>query len=77
MLATALKGAAPSMKKFFFQQMSTRAVKNLEEAMASRGPVRLKEVDEAQTRIVSLAKELASKGEITIGKNRAEDELIY
>ena len=76
-LATALKGAAPSMKKFFFQQMSSRAVKNLEEAMASRGPVRLKEVDEAQTRIVSLAKELASKGEITIAKNRAEDELIY
>lgn len=76
-LATALKGAAPSMKKFFFQQMSSRAVKNLEEAMASRGPVRLKEVDEAQMRIVGLAKELASKGEITIGKNRAEDELIY
>jgi flagellar motor switch protein FliG len=34
-------------------------------------------VDEAQTRIVSLAKELAAKGEITIAKNRAEDELIY
>lgn len=76
-LATAIKGAAPSMKKFFFQQMSSRAVKNLEEAMSSRGPVRLKEVDEAQTRIVALAKELAAKGEITIGKNRAEDELIY
>lgn len=76
-LATALKGSAPAMKKFFFQQMSSRAVKNLEEAMASRGPVRLKEVDEAQTRIVVLAKELAGKGEITIGKNRAEDELIY
>ena len=76
-LATALKGAAPAMKKFFFQQMSSRAVKNLEEAMGSRGPVRLKEVDEAQSRIVGLAKELAAKGELTIGKNRAEDELIY
>ncbi len=76
-LAIALKGAAPAMKKFFFQQMSTRAAKNMEELMLGRGPVRLKEVDEAQTRIVMLAKELASKGEITIGKNRAEDELIY
>lgn len=76
-LAVALKGAAPAMKKFFFQQMSTRAAKNMEELMQSRGPIRLKEVDEAQTRIVMLAKELASKGEITIGKNRAEDELIY
>lgn len=76
-LAVALKGAAPGIKKFFFQQMSTRAAKNMEELILSRGPVRLKEVDEAQTRIVMLAKELAGKGEITIGKNRAEDELIY
>ena len=76
-LALALKGAAPSMKKFFFSQMSARATKNMEDLMQSRGPVRLKEVDEAQTKIVLLAKDLAGKGEITIGKNRAEDELIY
>ncbi|KAF0229598.1 MAG: flagellar motor switch protein [Beijerinckiaceae bacterium] len=76
-LAIALKGSAPSMKKFFLSQMSTRASKNMEDLMAGRGPVRLKEVDEAQTKIVLLAKELAAKGEITIGKNRAEDELIY
>lgn len=76
-LAVALKGAVPAMKKFFLQQMSTRAGKNMEDLMASRGPVRLKEVDEAQTKIVLLAKDLSAKGEITIGKNRAEDELIY
>lgn len=76
-LAVALKGAVPSIKKFFMQQMSTRAAKNMDELMQSRGPVRLKEVDEAQGKIVILAKELAAKGEITIGKNRAEDELIY
>lgn len=76
-LAIALKGAAPAMKKFFFSQMSTRAGKNMEDLMQGRGPVRLKEVDDAQTKIVILAKELAAKGEITIGKNRAEDELIY
>jgi flagellar motor switch protein FliG len=76
-LSVALKGAPPSIKKFFLTQMSTRAAKNMEDQMASRGPVRLKEVDEAQMKIVMLAKELAAKGEITIGKNRAEDELIY
>jgi len=76
-LAVALKGAAPSIKKFFMGQMSTRAAKNMEDLMQSRGPVRLKEVDEAQTKIVILAKDLAAKGEITITKNRAEDELIY
>ncbi|MCA1952878.1 MAG: flagellar motor switch protein FliG [Hyphomicrobiales bacterium] len=77
LLAVALKGAPPAIKKFFFSQMSTRAARNMEELMQSRGPVRLKEVDDAQTKIVMLAKELASRGEITIGKNRAEDELIY
>jgi flagellar motor switch protein FliG len=39
--------------------------------------VRLKEVDEAQNQIVKLAKDLAAKREIVLGKNRAEDELIY
>jgi flagellar motor switch protein FliG len=76
-LSVALKGAAPSMKKFFLSQMSTRAAKNMEDLMQGRGPVRLKEVDEAQNKVVLLAKELAARGEITIGKNRAEDELIY
>ncbi len=77
LLAMALKGALPSIKKFFLTQMSVRAAKNMEELMASRGPVRLKEVDEAQSKIVLQAKELAARGDITIGKNRAEDELIY
>ena len=45
--------------------------------MAGLGPIRLKEVETAQTKIVMLAKELAAKGEITIGKNRSEDELVY
>ncbi|MCZ8261281.1 MAG: flagellar motor switch protein FliG, partial [Beijerinckiaceae bacterium] len=76
-LAMALKGAAPSVKKFFITQMSTRASKNFEDQMAGLGPIRLKEVETAQTKIVMLAKELAAKGEITIGKNRSEDELIY
>lgn len=76
-LSVALKGAVPMMKKFFFDQMSSRAAKNMEELMAGRGPVRLKEVDDAQMKIVMLAKDLAARGEITIGKNRSEDELIY
>ncbi len=76
-LAMALKGATPGAKKFFITQMSTRAAKNFEDLMAGLGPIRLKEVETAQTKIVMLAKELAAKGEIIIGKNRSEDELIY
>ena len=40
------------------------------------GPVRLRDVDEAQALLVNLAKDLAAKGEIMISKNRADDELV-
>jgi len=41
------------------------------------GPVRLREVDDAQAMLVNLAKDLAAKGEIIISKSRGEEELIY
>jgi flagellar motor switch protein FliG len=59
------------------KQMSTRAAKNLTDEMASLGPVRLKEVDEAQAKMTEIAKDLAEKGEIMIAKNSAEEELVY
>lgn len=76
-LGQALKGANEVVRAFFFSNMSTRAAKNLQEEMASMGPIRLKDVDAAQTKLVALAKELADKGEIMISKNRAEEELVY
>ena len=76
-LGKALKGANEVVRAFFFSNMSTRAAKNLQEEMASMGPIRLKDVDAAQTKLVTLAKELADKGEIMISKNRAEEELVY
>lgn len=75
-LGKALKGAAEGARAFFFSNMSSRAAKNLQDEMAAMGPIRLKEVDEAQSRMVALAKELADKGEIMIAKNRAEEELV-
>lgn len=76
-LTRALKGASESVRKFFFSNMSTRAAKVLEDDMQALGPMRLKEVDDAQAKVVYAAKELADKGEIMIAKNRSEDELIY
>jgi flagellar motor switch protein FliG len=76
-LGRALKGAAEPVRTFFFSNMSTRAAKNLQDEMASMGPIRLKDVDDAQNKMVNLAKELAEKGEIMISKNRAEEELVY
>lgn len=77
LLTKALKGAGESVRQFFLSNMSSRAAKVLEDDMAGLGPMRLKEVDDAQMKIVHLAKDLADKGEIMISKNRAEDELVY
>jgi flagellar motor switch protein FliG len=76
-LGRALKGASEAVRTFFFSNMSSRASKNLQDEMASMGPIRLKDVDDAQNKMVNLAKELAEKGEIMISKNRAEEELVY
>jgi flagellar motor switch protein FliG len=75
-LATALKGAPDGMKDLFFSNMSERAAKILKEDMESMGPIRLRDVEESQTYMVGLAKELAAKGEIIIADG-GKDELVY
>src|SRR5690348_2341315 len=76
-LAIALKGASEAVREFFFKNMSSRAAKMLVDEMQEMGPVRLRDVDEAQALLVNIAKELANKGEILITKNRGDEELIY
>jgi flagellar motor switch protein FliG len=76
-LAVALKGANESVRSIFLSNMSQRAGKMLIEDMEALGPVRLKQVDEAQTGLVNIAKELAAKGEIMIAKGGSDEELVY
>jgi len=76
-LALALKGASDALRTLFFSNMSERGGKLLKEDMAGMGPVRLKDVDQAQTRMVQAAKDLAARGEIVLSDGKAEDELIY
>jgi flagellar motor switch protein FliG len=75
-LAVALKGASEPVRQFFLSNMSTRAAKMLVDDMQAMGPVRLRDVDEAQALLVNLAKDLAAKGEIILSKQR-DDELVY
>jgi flagellar motor switch protein FliG len=76
-LGVALKGASEDVRTFFLGNMSSRAAKMLTDDMAALGPVRLRDVDEAQALLVNLAKDLAAKGEIVLAKNRDDDELVY
>ena len=76
-LAVALKGANEAIRQFFFSNMSSRAAKMLGDDMENLGPVRLRDVDEAQVLLVNLAKDLAAKGELVISKQRGDEELVY
>jgi flagellar motor switch protein FliG len=76
-LPTALKGATDTLRDLFFSNMSERAAKIMREDMASMGPVRLKDVEDAQLHVVNVAKDLEARGEITIASSNEEDELIY
>jgi flagellar motor switch protein FliG len=76
-LALSLKGSSDALRQLFFSNMSERGSKILREDMAAMGPVRLKDVDAAQARMVAVAKDLASRGEIILSDGKPEDELIY
>jgi flagellar motor switch protein FliG len=76
-IAIALKGASEELRDLFFSNMSERAAKIMREDMQAMGPVRLRDVDEAQMYVVTMAKDLAANGEIVIADSKGEDELVY
>jgi flagellar motor switch protein FliG len=71
-LPIALKGTSTAMKTLFMSQLSERAGKMLRDDMAALGPVRMKDVEDAQTAITLVAKELAASGEIEISATSEE-----
>jgi len=75
-LTLALKGASESLRDLFIKNMGERAAKMLKEDLANMGPVKLREVDEAQSAIVLMAKDLAAQGQIQMQDGR-EDEMVY
>ncbi|HEX2800567.1 MAG TPA: flagellar motor switch protein FliG [Phenylobacterium sp.] len=76
-LGLALKGASDPLREMFFTNMSERAAKIMRDDMESMGPVRLREVEQAQMAMVQVAKDLASKGEIMLVGANNDDELVY
>lgn len=76
-LTVALKGASETLKELFLTNMSERAGKMMQEDINAMGPVRLRDVDEAQAAIVAAAKALAEANEIVIAGSDGTDELVY
>ena len=75
-LTMALKGASEDMKKLFFGSMSNRASKLMKDDMTAMGAVRLSEVEEAQTAVVAVAKDLTEKGEIVLEDGAAGSDML-
>ncbi|MEO1022661.1 MAG: flagellar motor switch protein FliG [Bacteroidota bacterium] len=74
-LVLGLKGVDPALTEKFFKNMSNRAADMLREDMDAQGPVQLKDVKEAQNRIIKKIKELEESGQITTRK-MDESELV-
>ena len=76
-LGLALKGANEEIKALFFDNMSERAGKMILEDMDAMGAVRMKDVEDAQAKIVTAAKALADSGQIVISGSDEGSELVY
>lgn len=74
-LAVALKGASAELRAHLFKALSSRAVEMLQEDMDVMGPVRVREVMQAQQEVLNLARKLEAEGKLVIITDR-EDELM-
>lgn len=75
-LSLALKGASEEVQNKFFKNMSQRAGEMIKEEMEYMGPVRLKDVEECQQRIVEIVRRLEDEGEIVIRGRGGEEEIV-
>ncbi|MFV9614531.1 MAG: flagellar motor switch protein FliG [Gammaproteobacteria bacterium] len=75
-LIVALKGADDAIKEKIFGNMSSRAADMMREDLEAKGPVRLKDVEDAQKEVLAVAQRLAEAGDITLGGKGGEDEYV-
>ncbi len=72
-LAIALKAASEEAREKVFKNMSSRAGEMLKEEIDDMGPVRMKEVEDAQQNITNFIQEMETKGELIIAGRRGEE----
>lgn len=75
-LALALKGASSEVAQKIFSNMSSRAAEMLKEDIEFMGPVRLRDVEEAQQRIVNVIRRLEETGEIVIARGGGDEIIV-
>ncbi|MEH6946354.1 flagellar motor switch protein FliG [Bacillus sp. JJ634] len=75
-LKLALKVASEEVKEIVFRNMSKRMVEAFQEEMEYMGPVRLRDVEEAQSRIVAVIRRLEEAGEVVIARGGGDDIIV-
>ncbi|MDR9791885.1 flagellar motor switch protein FliG [Aeribacillus sp. FSL K6-8210] len=75
-LMLALKVASDEVKEIVFKNMSTRMAETFKEEMNYMGPVRLRDVEEAQSRIVEVIRKLEDAGEIVIARGQGDEIIV-
>ncbi|MEN8699458.1 flagellar motor switch protein FliG [Bacillus infantis] len=75
-LMLALKVSSDDVKDIVFKNMSTRMVETFKEEMEFMGPVRLRDVEEAQSRIVAIIRRLEETGEIVVARGGGDDIIV-
>ena len=75
-LLLALKVSSEEVKQIIFKNMSQRMVETFKEDMEFMGPVRLRDVEEAQSRIVGIIRRLEDVGEIVISRGGGDDIVV-
>lgn len=75
-LMLALRAASDEVKKIVFENMSQRMAETLKSEMEFMGPVRLRDVEEAQTRIVLVIRRLEDAGEIVIARGGGDEVIV-
>ena len=75
-LTLALKGASEDVKKRIFENMSKRQAEMIREDMEYMGPVRLRDVEDAQQKIVNIIRKLEDAGEIIISRGGGDEIIV-
>lgn len=75
-LMLSLKASSEEVKEIVFKNMSTRMVQSFKDEMEFMGPVRLRDVEEAQSRIVGIIRRLEESGEIVVARGGGDDIIV-
>jgi len=75
-LAIALKGTTEEVRKVIFSNMSKRMAEMIQEDMEYMGPVRIRDVEEAQQKIVNIIRKLEDAGEIVISRGGGDEIIV-